>query len=126
MKQISDWTFKEKETTFVQESQIYRNTFKHIEFYSNQTFFIQDLCIRVPVLKLPTGGVAACRARKSEKEADKDKTTDPWDLDMTDDFTPFWEASNNATDGRSKREVEQQPGVFSSLYGNRNSQTQTS
>ena len=72
-------------------------------------------------MKLPTGGVAACRARKSEKEADKDKTTDPWDLDMTDDFTPFWEASNNATDGRSKREVEQQPGVFSSLYGNRNS-----
>jgi len=76
----------------------------------------QDLCIRVPVLKLPTGGVAACRARKTENEVDKDKTTDPWDLDMTDDFTPFWEASNNATDGRSKREVEQQPGVFSSLY----------
>ena len=90
-----------------------------VELYHDIIFYsFQDLCIQVPVLKLPTGGVAACRARKTpENEVDNDRTTDAWDHDMTDDFTPFWEASNNETDGRFKREVEQPPGVFSSLYG---------
>ena len=36
----------------------------------------QDLCIRVPVLKLPTGGVTACKARQPGARAQSTKT--PW------------------------------------------------
>ena len=36
----------------------------------------QDLCIRVPVLKLPTGGVTACKARQPGARTQSTKT--PW------------------------------------------------
>jgi len=78
----------------------------------NKSF--QDLCIQVPVLKLPTGGVAACNAKSSQKETSDDddaKTTNMWD---DEDFTPFWETAGG---DRAKREVQQQQqGVLSSLY----------
>ena len=46
--------------------------------------WFQDLCIRVPVLKLPTGGVAACNAKRSqESEEDTMKTTNIWDDEVS-------------------------------------------
>ena len=46
----------------------------------------QDLCIQVPVLKLPTGGVAACNTKSSQKEIsdydDDAKTTSMWDEEV--------------------------------------------
>ena len=75
----------------------------------------QDFCIRVPVLKLPTGGVAACSSRRAADNVSGGTTQifrDDWD-----DEPAFWEVTENKTSDRVKREIDEQPSVFSSLYG---------
>ena len=68
----------------------------------------------MPVLKLPPGGVAAC-SRKKEHESRPGEVTDVFSDWVDDDDEPaFWEISENKT--RVRREIEEQPGVFSSLY----------
>lgn len=55
------------------------------------SFICQDLCIKVPVLKLPPGGVAACNAKGSQKENSDDdaKTTNMWDDEVKLFGKPF-------------------------------------
>lgn len=67
----------------------------------------QDFCIKVPVLKLPPGGVFSCRNKKEVQDAEPE----------IEDFTPFWEVDNDDNNTRSKREVEtDQEDPFSLLY----------
>ena len=65
----------------------------------------KDLCIRVPVLKMPTGGVLGC-TKKNEKTEESTE-----DIEI-DDWEPFWE--DNETDNNTTRNKRN---VISSLYG---------
>ena len=62
-------------------------------------YIFKDFCIKVPVLKLPPGGVFSCSKKEQRREPQPE----------IEDFTPFWEAEeeeevHNKT--RIRREVE--------------------
>ena len=65
-------------------------------------------------MKLPPGGVAAC-SRKKDQESRLGQVTEVFSDWDDEDEPAFWEVSSeNKT--RVRREVAEQPGVFSSLY----------
>jgi len=111
---------------------IYNQRKKLEELTSGDKTF-QDLCIRVPVLKLPAGGLSACNRNKN------DQTTIDWGEWEDEDWVPFWELEQNGTMGgdngtlvelqetelasnqlneRKKREVDAEDGegIFAPLF----------
>ena len=64
-------------------------------------------------MKLPPGGVAACSQKKDQvrRPGEVTEVFSDWD---DEDEPAFWEVPDNKT--RVRREVAEQPGVFSSLY----------
>eukprot|EP00092_Neocalanus_flemingeri_P006866 GFUD01007412.1.p1 GENE.GFUD01007412.1~~GFUD01007412.1.p1 ORF type:complete len:1065 (+),score=241.14 GFUD01007412.1:250-3444(+) len=67
------------------------NQRKKLEELTNGEKTFQDFCIQVPVLKLPAGGLTACKRGKAGQ------TTIGWDDWEEDDWVPFWEAGQNNT-----------------------------
>ena len=64
-------------------------------------FYFKDFCIKVPVLKLPPGGVFSCSKKEQRREPQPE----------IEDFTPFWEAEEEEEEEvhnktRRRREVE--------------------
>ena len=75
-------------------------------FIFNKISCIQDFCIKVPVLKLPPGGIFSC--------SQSDERVEP--IQEIDDFIPFWEMEEeeeeeeeeNKTNNRTELDSDQQ------------------
>ena len=58
-------------------------------FIFNIISCIQDFCIKVPVLKVPPGGVYSC--------SQSDQTVEP--IEEIEDFTPWWDEEEEEEEG---------------------------